>query len=291
MTPTPDRVGMLAIEARGLTVQRHERWSLQTGHVLQGIDLAIPEGAVVGLVGRNGAGKSTLLRALLGLQSIDDGDSRLLGSPSTALDDAVKARLGYAAQTPDLFAGLNGHDHLTQMAEVYAGVDQRQALALAARLDVPMGRTAETLSLGDQQKLAVVLALAHDPDLVLLDEPVASLDPISRRDFMRVLFSARQRETPRTVLISSHLLSDLERVVTHVLFLREGRVQLFEAWDDCTEYLRVRPCPERPATLAAGELHWSAAQGGRLLVDQRRTAAAALDQPLGMEDLMEVLNT
>ncbi|RTL44456.1 MAG: ABC transporter ATP-binding protein [Burkholderiales bacterium] len=280
-----------AIQARGLTVHRYEKWSLGTGHVLQGVDLAIPEGAVVGLVGRNGAGKSTLLRALLGLQTVDEGESRLLGRPSTALDDAVKARLGYAAQTPDLFAGLNGHEHLTEMAAVYPRVDQRLALSLAARLDVPMGRNADTLSLGDQQKLAVVLALAHDPDLVLLDEPVASLDPISRRDFMRLLFTSRQREAPRTVLISSHLLSDLERVVTHVLFLREGRVQLFEGWDDCTEFLRVRPCPERPDVLQSGERHWSAAQGGRLLVDRRHAGPAAQDQALGMEDLMEVLNT
>jgi ABC-2 type transport system ATP-binding protein len=291
MTPTPGAPGAIALQARGLTVHRHERWSLSSGHVLRGIDLDIPEGAVVGLVGRNGAGKSTLLRALLGLQTVDEGSSQLMGCPSTALDDAVKARLGYAAQTPDLFAGLNGYEHLTQMAAVYPGLDERLALALATRLDVPMGRNANALSLGDQQKLAVVLALAHDPDLVLLDEPVASLDPISRREFMRVLFSARRSEAPRTVVISSHLLSDLERVVTHVLFLREGRVQLFSGWDDCTECLRVRACAEAPRPLPAGALHWSAAQGGRLLLDMRLAPAQAQDQPLGMEDLMEVLNT
>lgn len=291
MTSAPPLDAMPAIQARGLTVQRYEKWSLRTGHVLQDLDLDVPEGAVVGLVGRNGAGKSTLLRALLGLQTVEAGQSRLLGSPSAALSDAVKARLGYAAQSPDLFAGLSGHEHLTQMAAVYPQFDERMALALAARLEVPMARNAQTLSVGDQQKLAVVLALAHDPDLVLLDEPVASLDPISRRDFMRVLFTARQREAPRTVLISSHLLSDLERVVTHVLFLREGRVQLFAGWDDCTEFLRVRPCPEPPRPLRAGELHWSAGQGGRLLLDLRQASPGPQDQVLGMEDLMEVLNT
>lgn len=280
-----------AIWAQGLGVFREERWSLAKAYVLRGVDLAIPEGAVVGLVGRNGAGKSTLIRTLLGLQSADLGESRLLGSPSLDLADAVKQRLGYAAQTPDLFPGLNGDEHLDEMAAVYPGFDRRLALALAARLEVPLARNADELSIGDQQKLAVVLALAHDPDLVLLDEPVASLDPLSRRDFMRVLFSMRQRETPRTVLISSHLLSDLERVVTHVLFLREGQVQLFEAWDDCAECLRVQPCPVRPASLQPGELHWSAAGGGRLLVDTRCTAAGPGAQSLGMEDLMEVLNT
>lgn len=281
----------LAIWAQGLGVFRYDKWSLSKSHVMQGIDLAIPEGAVVGLVGRNGAGKSTLIRALLGLQTVEEGESRLLGCPSLALTDAVKERLGYAAQTPDLFAGLSGDEHFDEMAAVYPGFNRKLAMALACKLDVALGRNADQLSLGDQQKLAVVLALAHDPDLVILDEPVASLDPLSRRDFMRVLFSMRQRETPRTVLISSHLLSDLERVVTHVLFLREGRVQLFEAWDDCAEHLRVRPCAQRPHALQGGELHWSAAGGGRLLVDTRRTDAAAGAQALGMEDLMEVLNT
>lgn len=280
-----------AIWAQGLGVFRYDKWTLAKGHVLQGIDLAIPEGAVVGLVGRNGAGKSTLIRALLGLQTVDEGQSRLLGSPSLHLPDAVKERLGYAAQTPDLFAGLCGTEHFDEMAAVYQGFDRQLATLLAMRLDVPLGRNADQLSLGDQQKLAVVLALAHDPDLVILDEPVASLDPISRRDFMRVLFSMRKRETPRTVLISSHLLSDLERVVSHVLFLREGRVQLFEAWDDCAEHLRVQAWPERPVSLPSGALHWSASGGGRLLVDTRRCEAAAGAQALGMEDLMEVLNT
>jgi ABC-2 type transport system ATP-binding protein len=272
-------------------VYSYARWTLAKGHVLQGVDLDIPAGAVVGLVGRNGAGKSTLIRTLLGLQVADEGESRLLGCPSRDLSDSVKSRLGYAAQTPDLFIGLNAYEHLQQMGAIYPGFDDKLALALAARLELPMARNAEQLSLGDQQKLAVVLALAHDPDLVLLDEPVASLDPLSRRDFMRLLFSTRQREAPRTVLISSHLLSDLERVVSHVMFLREGRVQLFGAWDDCAEHLRVRACPARPPALQPGELHWSASGGGRLLVDLRQTDAGPAAQALGMEDLMEVLNT
>lgn len=128
-------------------------------------------------------------------------------------------------------------------------------------------------------------------DLAILDEPVASLDPLSRRDFMRVLFSLRNRQALRTVLISSHLLSDLERVVTHVLFLREGRVQLYEDWDDCAEHLRVQACPERPLALPLGAMHWSASSGGRLLVDTRQCDAGPGAQALGMEDLMEVLNT
>lgn len=277
-----------AIQARQLGLRAQDsRWSSARPRLLDHIDLDVPEGAVVGLVGRNGAGKSTLMRCLLGLQTPDEGEARLLGEPSLALTDAVRERLGYAAQTPDLFPRLTGAEHLDEMAAVYPGVHLPDALALAARLDLPLGRRADALSLGDQQKLAVVLALAHDPDLLLLDEPVASLDPISRRDFMRALFALRRKPAPRTVLVSSHLLSDLERVVSHVLFLREGRVQLFIEWDEAVEHLRCVPAREPDPT----GLHWSAAQGGQLLVDVRRRPEAAGLAGLGMEDLLEVLNT
>lgn len=277
-----------AIEARQLSLRLPDsQWSAARPQLLDRIDLKVPEGAVVGLVGRNGAGKSTLMRCLLGLSTPDQGESWLLGQPSASLPDSVRARLGYAAQTPDLFGRLTGLEHLDEMAAIYPNVDLRGAAALAARLDLPLGKRADALSLGDQQKLAVVLALAHDPDLLLLDEPVASLDPISRRDFMRALFAMRRKLAPRTVLVSSHLLSDLERVVSHVLFLREGRVQLFIEWDEAVEHLRCVPAPQP----GAAGLHWSAAQGGQMLVDSRQRPDAAGQPGLGMEDLLEVLNT
>jgi ABC-2 type transport system ATP-binding protein len=278
----------IAIEARQLSLRMSpQHWTAARTRLLDHVDLAVPEGAVVGLVGRNGAGKSTLMRCLLGLQTPDDGEARLLGEPSLALSDSVRERLGYAAQTPDLFPRLTGLEHLDEMAAIYPNVDLRGAATLAARLDLSLGKRASALSLGDQQKLAVVLALAHDPDLLLLDEPVASLDPISRRDFMRALFSLRRKPAPRTVLVSSHLLSDLERVVSHVLFLREGRVQLFIEWDEAVEHLRcVRAREPDPDAL-----HWSTAQGGRALVDIRQRPEAAGEAGMGMEDLLEVLNT
>jgi len=278
-----------ALEARQLCLDIDgPNWSASRPRLLDGIDVAIPEGAVVGLVGRNGAGKSTLMRCLLGLTTPTSGECRLLGAPSRNLPDAVLERLGYAAQTPDLFPRLTGLEHLDEMAAVYPGVNLRDAATLAARLDLSLGQKAASLSLGDQQKLAVVLALAHDPDLLLLDEPVASLDPISRRDFMRALFSLRHKPTPRTVLVSSHLLSDLERVVSHVMFLREGRVQLFVEWDEAVEHLRCLPSPTRPAQLRPGELHWAT---GQLLVDARQHPEAAGAAALGMEDLLELLNS
>ena len=277
-----------AIEARQLSLRIPDaQWSVARRYARGPLDLSIPEGAVVGLVGRNGAGKSTLIRCLLGLQTPDEGEARLFGEPSLALTDRVRERLGYAAQTPDLFPRLNGREHLEEIAAVYPDVNLPGAVSLAAQLDLSLGKRADALSLGDQQKLAVVLALAHDPDLLLLDEPVASLDPISRRDFMRALFALRRKPSPRTVLVSSHLLSDLERVVSHVLFLRDGKVQLFIEWDEAMEHLRCIPA-RLPDTTG---LHWSAVQGGRSLVDARNCPEAAREPNLSMEDLLEVLNT
>jgi ABC-2 type transport system ATP-binding protein len=271
-----------AIEADSLSLQA------TTGLLLDQVQLRIPQGAVVGLLGRNGAGKSTLMRCLLGLTPPSGGSSRLLGEPSAALSDATRTRLGYCAQSPDLFGWLNGHEHLQEMQAVYPRFDMPRALRLATVLDLPLGQRADRLSLGDQQKLAVVLALAHDPDLLLLDEPVASLDPISRRDVMRALFAERAEGAERTVLLSSHLLADLERVVSHVLFLRQGRVQLFGAWDELAENLLLAPLQD--GSDAPGLVHRS--QGGGLAVVDRRHWRGPLDgsRALGMDELFQQLN-
>lgn len=275
----------LAIEAQNLSLM-HDDWSLRGAWRLEGVDLQIPVGAVVGLVGRNGAGKSSLMQLLLGLVPPSAGHSRLLGAPSLALPDGVRERLGVVLQQPDLFGWLNGHEHLQELGALYAGYNARRALALAVRLDLPLGVRAERLSPGDQQKLSLLLALAHDPDLLLLDEPVSALDPLARRQFLRSLFSARPADAPpRTVLLSSHLLQDLERVVSHVVFLREGRVQLQGAWDELAEQLVSAPAPSAPS----GCLHWSAERGEA--VWDRRQHPAATGRALAMDDLFELLNT
>ena len=222
----------LAITANNLTVRTGSKT------ILDAIALAVPRGAVVGLVGRNGAGKSTLLRCLAGLTEPDAGSSTLLGCPSLQLSDQVRSRLGYVAQTPDLFEWMTVLDHLKLIGSAYLHWSEERCLILAARLALPLFGKVRDLSGGDQQKLAVVLALAHDPDLLLLDEPVASLDPLTRQEFMRAMFGNRENNG-RTVIISSHILTDLERVVSHVAFMREGRLQLFDTWDAMLDCLRL----------------------------------------------------
>jgi len=224
-----------AIGANKLTLTR------ENTTILDAISIDIPAGSVVGLVGRNGAGKSSLLRCLAGLVEPDSGSSSLLGCPSLELSDAVRARLGYVAQAPDLFEWMNVYEHLCLVGRAYPTWDEQRCLVLAARFELPLGKAVRELSGGDQQKMAVVLALAHDPDLLLLDEPVSSLDPLARQEFMRAMFGARAEHRERTIIVSSHILTDLERVVSHVAFMRRGALQLFDTWDAMLEYLRLAP--------------------------------------------------
>lgn len=278
-----------AIEARGLNLARRF-----AAPVLSDIHLRVPPGAVLGLVGRNGAGKSSLIRCLVGLSVPSSGQAFLLGAPALDLPDAVRARLGYVAQTPDLLDQLNGEQHLRTFGALYPRYDERRALALATQLQLPLGTSAKNLSLGDQQKLSVVLALAHDPDLLILDEPVASLDPLTRRDFMRALFQRRSdASTPRTVLISSHLLSDLERVVSHVAFMRDGRLQLVDEWDALAEHLRLLVLPDGDQGLPTqGVVQKRLADGqAQVLFDNRLAGLpAGTGQALGMDELFDALN-
>ncbi len=257
--------------------------------VLDQISLQVPQGAVLGLVGRNGAGKSTLLRCLVGLTVPDKGFCKLGGCLSTELSDAVRERLGYVAQTPDLFDWLTGEQHFERVGSLYAHWNQEQAWKLATQLALPMFTKAKDLSLGDQQKLSVVLALGHDPDVLILDEPVASLDPMTRRAFMRALFENRDNEQPRTVVISSHLLSDLERVVTHVAFMREGRIQLVDEWDALTEHLRLVQVDNGQAPRGA-IFKSRRLEQGLWLVDTRQAGAPTGGRALNLDDLFLELN-
>lgn len=294
---TPDRkvpgmtihTPMDALTVSAVTLrQRHDT-------VLDRVDLCVPHGAVVGLVGRNGAGKSTLLRCLVGLTAPDEGHCALLGAPSLDLPDRVRECLGYVAQTPDLFESLDAAAHFQRLGALYPGWSDRRALEIAVRLDLPLGVRASRLSIGDQQKLSVVLALAHDPDLLVLDEPVAALDPTTRRNFMRAVFERREPDAPpRTVLVSSHLLTDLERVVTHVAFLRQGAVQLFDEWDAIAEHVRLLVLPSE-VVLPIGErcvLHRrTLREQTRIVFDARHVNAPVPGgQALSLDDLFEELN-
>lgn len=278
----------LPLQAQGVVLRRG-----RSATILRGVSLSVPAGAVVGLVGRNGAGKTSLMECLVGLSVPQDGRCSLLGEDALALSDEAKGRLGYVAQQPDLFDWLTADGHFRRFQEAYPNWDTNRAMVLAQRLGLPLYTVARSLSGGDQQKLSVVLALAHDPDVLILDEPVSSLDPITRRDFMRSLFERRwSTQGQRTVLISSHLLSDLERVVSHVAFMREGRIQLMDEWDALTEHLRLLELPAGDGALPARAVHRRRVGGMERVVFDTRVADAppASGRALTLDELFLELN-
>ncbi len=199
--------------------------------VLDGLDWSLPSGQVVGLLGRNGAGKTTLLETLLGLREPDAGQALLFGQPSLALSDDARARIGYVPQRSDLFEWLTADQLLAYFRSFYPCWNTAKVDGLMARWDIARDKPIGKLSGGQQQRLSIVRALAHEPELLVLDEPVASLDPAGRRDFLGELVEqVVDRRT--TIVFSTHILSDLERVALDVAFLTGGKIALHAPLDD-----------------------------------------------------------
>src|ERR1700691_148428 len=204
-----------AVEARGLGKRYRRRWALTD------CTLSIPAGHVVGLVGPNGAGKTTLLSLAVGLLAPDAGTIEVIGGTPGA-DPAQLARVGYLAQDAPVYAGLSVADHLNLGARLNPGWDAGLARGRVDRLDLDLGQKAGTLSGGQRAQLALTLAVAKRPELLVLDEPVASLDPLARREFLQDLMEA-VAEQELSVVLSSHLVADLGRGCDHLIVLAGSR--------------------------------------------------------------------
>jgi ABC-2 type transport system ATP-binding protein len=205
--------------------------------VLDGLDLQLHPGQVVGLLGRNGAGKTSLLESLLGLRSLQAGQVELFGCAPDDLDDERRARIGYVPQRSDLFDWLTARQLLQYFQSFYPRWNTAKADGLMSRWAVPQDTAIARLSGGEQQRLAIVRALAPEPELLVLDEPVASLDPAGRRDFLRELVE-QVLDRGTTVVFSTHILSDLERVAFQVAFMARGRIVLQAPMDELMDSTR-----------------------------------------------------
>ncbi|MBQ5950207.1 ABC transporter ATP-binding protein [Massilia sp. ST3] len=208
--------------------------------VLQGLDWQVGAGQVVGLLGRNGAGKSTLLECLLGLRETDAGSALLYGEPVDRLSDATRARIGYVPQKAELFGWMTPVQLLDYFKALYPRWNGPKVEALLERWGFdPLMRAQpiHRLSGGEQQRLSIIRALAHDPELLVLDEPVSALDPAGRRAFLAELVDG-VIERGTTVVFSTHILTDLERVALDVAFLKDGRISLQGGLDELLEGAR-----------------------------------------------------
>jgi ABC-2 type transport system ATP-binding protein len=211
---------MIAIEAHQLS-KRYRRVSALTE-----CTVTVPEGRVSALVGPNGAGKTTLLRLLAGLARPTGGTASVLGG-TPRQDPAFLAEIGYLAQEIPLYPRFTATDHIRIGAHLNPRWDAALARTRLEELRIPLDQRVGTLSGGQRAQVALALTLAKRPRLLLLDEPVAALDPLARRNFLATLTSATADAAGSlTVVLSSHLVTDLERVCDHIILLARSRVQL-----------------------------------------------------------------
>jgi ABC-2 type transport system ATP-binding protein len=213
---------------------------------LDAASLAVPAGSVTGLLGANGAGKSTLIKCAVGLLRPNSGRAITLGQDAWHLGADAKSRLGYVPQAIELHGWMRVAQLLDYTAGFYPRWNEGLVRTLLAEWDVPAHRKVKTLSPGTLQKLAIVLALAHEPELLILDEPASALDPAARRQFLATLLDlssdAAAASRPRTILFSTHITSDLERVADRVAIMRAGRVVFendLDALKDAVKRLHV----------------------------------------------------
>lgn len=216
------------------------RVSLSYGEfkALNGTNLELEKGTVTGLLGRNGSGKTTLIRVALGLMRPDEGEAVVFGAPSMDSPPEIRKRIGYVPQTFDAFDWMNVSDCVEFVAGFYRdewNSDLIERLVEVWRLS---NRKIGELSPGDQQKVSILLAIGHTPELLMLDEPVAKLDPAARREFLRILMEMNVDHN-QTTLLSSHITSDIERICSHIAILHEGRIVCHSSLDELKQHVRV----------------------------------------------------
>ena len=272
------------IQASGLGKAYRRTWALRD------CTLAIPEGHVVGLVGPNGAGKTTLLRLATGMLTPTHGTITVLGERPAA-GPAQLARVGFVAQDTAVYARLTVADHLRLGAWLNPGWDDNLARQRIGQLALDPKQRAGSLSGGQRAQLALTLAMAKRPELLILDEPVASLDPLARREFLQGLMEA-VAEQRLSVVLSSHLVADLERVCDYVVVLVASRVRIAgEVSDMLASHHRLSGPRRDPGSLPAGQVVITESHTDKQSSLLVRTDGPVLDPawavtPVSLEDLV-----
>jgi len=272
------------LDARGLGKKYGRRWALTD------CTLEVPPARVVGLVGPNGAGKSTFLNLAVGMLTPSAGEIEVLGERPTGRT-AVREKVGYVGQDTPTYAGMRVRDHLRLGAELNPRWDATLAEERIRSLGLDPAQKAGRLSGGQRAQLALTLGLAKRPELLLLDEPVASLDPLARREFLQDLMEA-VAEHELSVVLSSHLVSDVERACDYLIVLVDSRVRVAGDIDHLLATHHRLTGPRREATSLPSEQHViSASHTDRQSTYLIRTEAPILDPAwevsrLNLEDLV-----
>lgn len=220
-----------AIHVEGL----HKRFG--KNHVLCGVDLEVPKGSIFGFLGLNGQGKTTLIRLLLGLIRPDAGWCRVLGVETCNDALEVRRRVGYMAENQTMYGWMRVGQIIQWVSRFYPGWDDAFAEKLRQQMKLDADQKVGALSKGQTSRLALLLALAHHPRLMILDDPTLGLDPIARKDFLRDVIGYLQSEGV-TVFFSSHLLYEIEPICDRVAILNDGKIIKCSAVDDLRESVK-----------------------------------------------------
>jgi ABC-2 type transport system ATP-binding protein len=207
----------LTVEASKLSKAYGEK------QVLQDMSFGVAPGDVIGVLGKNGAGKTTLLELMLGFTPPTGGAVRVFGHESYNLPGSIKARVGFVPQQDELLDQLSVADQLRVIASFYPHWESSLITRLCGEWGVDLKARIKSMSVGERQKLSILLAFGHQPELLILDEPVASLDPIARRQFLEQLLTI-STDGQRAIVFSSHIVSDIERLANRIWILKEGRL-------------------------------------------------------------------
>jgi ABC-2 type transport system ATP-binding protein len=219
-------VGALPTQATGVALQAHalsKRFGKKVA--LDTVDLTVPAGSVTALVGPNGAGKTTLIRICMAFERPNSGNVEVDGvDPWKHRSEALR-RVGYVPQTPAVYRGLDVDDHLAMARSLHSGFDAEYARKRLNQLGIPLDQRADTLSGGQAAQLGLAIALGTRAKVLLLDEPLANLDPLARREFIQVLIDAVKSDGS-TALLSSHIVTDVEEACDRLVILGAGKVLL-----------------------------------------------------------------
>lgn len=217
-----------------LAIEAHDLAKTYPGGIVavNDLDLNIPPGTVYGLIGKNGCGKTTTFRLLLGLIRPDKGTGRVLGADLRSAPPSMRQRIAYVSQSHQLHDWMTLNDLCRYVSHFYDKWDHGYAISLAKRFDLDLHRPVGLLSGGQKQKAAMVVAFAARPEVLLLDEPAAGFDPIARREFIDEIVDVLSTVQGCTILFSTHIISDLERIAQDIGIMDRGRIVMSTRLDE-----------------------------------------------------------
>jgi len=265
----------LIVQMRGLSKQ------FGATEALRDIDLDIHSGSIIGLLGANGAGKSTLLRHIIGLYLPNQGKCITFGCEAGKLGPAQLGRIGYVHQEGELLEWMKVGQLIRYVSAYYPNWNHQLEKKYITDYEISMKARVGSLSPGQRQRLAILLAICFEPELLILDEPASTLDPVARGQFLDLLLQIIQNEN-RTIIISSHILSDVEKVIDHAIIMQAGRILRDCSFDELKEeFCRVRISAlnsELPTNLPFPNIVRQQRSNGQALIILKNTTPEQIEQ-------------